>query len=357
MRIAVIGAGPAGLTAARGLDADVFEEHEEVGLPRHCTSLVSSAGAEAVGVPPEVVVRSYSLLTVSDLAGHTLYFKLRRPVYLLDRPGLELKLAEDVGRIRLGEQVVAASGNYLRTRRGVRGPYDLVIVAEGFARRFAGRLERVEGLPGLQVDAKVAGRPLEDMVVVYNREISRRYFAWIVHIDGEVYRIGLADTSDIPEKLMRLLKLLRAEPVSKPFGGRVLAGPPHRRLVWGRYVLVGDAAGLTKPLSGGGIILAMRSGRALNNALRVGDLGSYEDSMRFVRMRLALARRAYDLMYGRRFVDKALEMLSGEEFVAVDYDDHIKTLAFALATTARGVGALAEALRYSIGAGGDRPSL
>ncbi|MBP1448607.1 MAG: NAD(P)/FAD-dependent oxidoreductase, partial [Thermoproteus sp.] len=75
------------------------------------------------------------------------------------------------------------------------------------------------------------------------------------------------------------------------------------------------------------------------------------------RMRLALARKAYDLMYGRRFVDKALEILSGEEFVAIDYDDHIKTLAFALATTARGVRALAEALRYLIGTGGDRHPL
>ncbi|WP_309544010.1 hypothetical protein [Pyrobaculum aerophilum] len=40
MKIAVIGAGPAGLSfASRYGDVDVYEEHGEVGLPRHCTSL------------------------------------------------------------------------------------------------------------------------------------------------------------------------------------------------------------------------------------------------------------------------------------------------------------------------------
>ena len=42
MKVAVVGAGPAGLAfAGRYGDAEVFEEHLEVGLPRHCTSLVS----------------------------------------------------------------------------------------------------------------------------------------------------------------------------------------------------------------------------------------------------------------------------------------------------------------------------
>jgi len=58
VRIAVIGAGPAGLSVAAALKgAEVFEEHNAVGLPRHCTSLVSAVSAERVGIPREVVVR------------------------------------------------------------------------------------------------------------------------------------------------------------------------------------------------------------------------------------------------------------------------------------------------------------
>jgi flavin-dependent dehydrogenase len=345
VRVAVIGAGPAGLTAARGLDADVFEEHEEVGLPRHCTSLVSSTGAGAVGIPNGLVVRRYRLLTAASLSGRAVYFTLRNPVYLIDRPGLEQKLAEGVEGLKLGEQAVEVRGGYVRTRRGVYGPYDLVVIAEGSARRFSGRLERVVRLPGLQVDARIPGRPVDEMLVIYDKRISDEYFAWVVHIDGDVYRIGLADSGAVPQKLAKLLKALRAEPVGRPFGGGVLAGPPHGRVVGPGYALVGDAAGLTKPLSGGGIVLAMRSGEALNEALRKGEPQLYEGATKALRARLRLAHRAYWLMYRRGLVHKALEIYNGQHFVAVDYDDHLKTLAVAAATTAKSLKALAEALR------------
>lgn len=51
----VVGAGPAGLIAAReiasrGYDVKVFEEHPEVGVPNHCAGLVSVDGLDRKSV-------------------------------------------------------------------------------------------------------------------------------------------------------------------------------------------------------------------------------------------------------------------------------------------------------------------
>lgn len=347
MRIAVIGAGPAGLSLASKIEAEVFEEHPEVGLPRHCTSLVSGTSAERLGIPKEIILNKYEDLLVTDLEGREVYFRVKGGVYLLDRPGLERRLAERAGAVRLGERVEDIRGPYLYTSKGRRGPYDFIVVAEGALRRFSKRYGEVTRLPGLQVDVK-SGVGLHGITVVYNPKLSSSYFSWIVEIDRGIYRVGLADSCCTVEKLKKLVRLVRGEPVGKPFGGGVLAGPPVGRLVHGRIALAGDAAGLTKPLSGGGIVLAMRSGIALGEALRKGDPALYESEMKPITLRLKAARLAYRLLYQKKFVYKALEIFNKSEFLALDYDDHVKTLALALLTTRRAPYALASAIEYLV---------
>jgi len=341
VRIAVIGAGPAGLSVAAALkDAEVFEEHNVVGLPRHCTSLVSAVSAERVGIPREVVVRRYDELYVTNLDGDFIRFRIRGGVYLLDRPGLERRLAEHVANIRFGEKVTAIKGPYLYTERGEKyGPYDYIVVAEGSLRRLSRAYGEVVRLPGLQVDVKSPAE-LPGITVVYNPKISQAYFAWVVEVDKGVYRVGLADKCCLVEKLNKLVKLLKGSPVDRPFGGGVLAGPPVQRVVHGRVVLVGDAAGLVKPLSGGGIVLAVKSGKLAAEALARGTPSLYEEGTRQLRMRLRAAHLLFKLLYGKRAVDRLLKTLSGGDYLAVDYDDHVKTLATAALTDPRSLAAL-----------------
>src|SRR6266540_2723847 len=60
--VAVIGAGPAGLLAARrlaeaGLDVSVLEEHPAVGRPTHCTGVISLETAALAKIPDEIILK------------------------------------------------------------------------------------------------------------------------------------------------------------------------------------------------------------------------------------------------------------------------------------------------------------
>jgi flavin-dependent dehydrogenase len=355
VRIAVVGAGPAGLSLASRIDADVYEEHQEVGLPRHCTSLVSGRSAGEAGIPSDVVLNKYDGLLVTDLQGRRIWFRVRDRIYLLDRPGLERRLSDGVPSIALGVRVEAIKGRYVYTSAGRSGPYDYIAIAEGAVRRFSRIYGEVDRLPGLQVDVR-SNKGLSGIVVVYNRKLSEAYFSWIVEIDRGIYRVGLADRCCVVDKLRKLVKLVGGTPVGKPFGGGVLAGPPVKRLVHGHIALLGDAAGLTKPLSGGGIILAVKSGAALAEAIKSGEPEAYEHSMRPTVLRLSAAKAVYKLMYVRGFVHEALRIFDGSEFLAVDYDDHVKTLALAMAASSKAPRALVSALRHLMSRDAGRPS-
>ena len=55
---AVVGAGPAGLIAARelarrGVEVKVFEEHPVIGEPNHCAGILSVEGLRRLGVEPD----------------------------------------------------------------------------------------------------------------------------------------------------------------------------------------------------------------------------------------------------------------------------------------------------------------
>ena len=106
--------------------------------------------------------------------------------------------------------------------------------------------------------------------------------------------------------------------------------------MYGRVAVVGDAAGMVKPLSGGGIIMSMAGGRMLADAIKRGDLAGYEASVRArYRAFTVLSRAIADALYVRRLGERLVEEFAGERLRAVDYDDHVKTLTMAAMGTRR----------------------
>jgi len=260
MRVAVVGGGFAGLMAAYtllplGVEVDLYEEHDRVGYPPHCTGIVSERVVEGIGVPArENIQASYEGFKVATTSG-LLRIRTKRPIYKLDRVALEqalLKAAERRGaNIYLNTRVEEISLFGEIYVGGAARKYDLVILAEGAA----GRLRKPLNLDhkplasrGLNVE-RVPGSRETMFEVFFSAERVGPGFAWRVPTPGRIV-LGALVVGGTPQSAVRNVYGVNPE---KGYGGRVLHGPPHPTPVRGRIVLLGDAAGHNKPLTGGGL--------------------------------------------------------------------------------------------------------
>jgi len=260
MRIAVVGGGFAGLMATYtvtglGAEVDLYEEHDRVGYPPHCTGIVSERVVEGIGGPARENVQAvYKGFRAATPTG-SLQVQTKRPVYKLDRVGLEQSLMREAERrganILLNTRVKRVTpGGEVRVG-GAEKKYDLIILAEGSA----GRLRRNLGLHhkplasrGLNVEVdQGSGDTLFE--VFFSADAVGPGFAWRVPTPGRTI-IGALVVGGSPRGA---IKEVYGVDVVRGYGGRVLHGPPHPKPVLGRILLLGDAAAHNKPLTGGGL--------------------------------------------------------------------------------------------------------
>lgn len=280
--VAIVGGGPVGcfagkLLAERGLDVVVIEEHAEIGHPMCCAGVVGVGGLRELGIRPGKWV-------LNELRGARLYPPSGSPVGLsrgrvealvIDRPAFDRELAASAAR--------SGAHFLMRTRCvdiSVGGQVKIKVETEGRLREIASRL--VIGADGpnslvarklgllrsrqlincAQVEA-IADIHAETAEVYLGRKYAPGFFAWMVPA-GELCRVGIGTVKG--SAVGKLKKLLREHPVvsEKVDGDKLLhltAGAIPRPLTRGMYangvMLIGDAAGQVKPLTGGGIYIGL----------------------------------------------------------------------------------------------------
>jgi geranylgeranyl reductase family protein len=283
--VAVVGGGPAGcfvggILAKRGLDVVIVEEHAEVGNPVCCAGIVSVSGLRELGIKPGEWV-------LGKLRRAVIYPPSNEPIeltqgkveaFVVDRAEFDRSLARDAARagakfffksrcteVKLrGEPVLdvkGIQGGQLRAR--------LVIGADGPASviaRKAGLVRSRKFLKGAQMEI-IADTPEDAAEVYFGRSFAPGFFGWLVRA-GDVTRAGICCARGDP--LRMLYNFVEKHPVvsEKLSGGKVLnlcIGPiPEswsRKIYADRLMLVGDAAGQLKPLTGGGIYLGLSCAR------------------------------------------------------------------------------------------------
>jgi len=298
--VIVVGAGPAGLYAAlllaeEGFDVAVLEEHEVLGMPTHCTGIVSDEVSDLFKIPESVVLNRPSVCSVVSPSGRVVPFASNgERIAVIDRgqfdlelgsaarqAGAEIKLGFRVDRVwtDLGcAQVSGPQGEGARARA--------CILACGVGYRLQRQLGL--GLPSLvlhsaqvEVDAGTAGTAVELHV---GQRTAPDGFAWLVPVvrDGRLrMKVGLMTRGNAADHLSRFLseravvERLASEP-AVPIR-RLLPLGPVAKTHGHRVLVIGDAAGLTKPTTGGGIFYGLLSGflaaETLGEALRRDRLG------------------------------------------------------------------------------------
>ena len=97
--VAIIGGGPGGLSAARRLADDgrsvtVFEEHERIGTPVHCTGVLAQEVLASMDLPPDALLNPLSTVRFVAPAGHAFdYTTATTEAVVIDRETFDNALA------------------------------------------------------------------------------------------------------------------------------------------------------------------------------------------------------------------------------------------------------------------------
>ncbi len=282
--IVVVGAGPAGLLAAReaahrGVGVLVLEEHEEIGVPDHCAGLLSISGLRSLGLNPprRVVQNQVEGAAIYSPSGFSVHIERgRHEALVVDRPSFDKWLAElamDAGaEIQTKTRVVdvkrdsGIEGVKTYTDSTMEIISSVVIDGEGsrcILSRMAGlpRVPRKSMLPAYQFEVRNA-RVHEDLVeMFYGNRIAPGFFAWIIPLGESRARVGLAARDKSKIRLQAAIRhhplmreRLQGARIERGLGGTVLVGLPVARTYAPGFLVVGDAAGIVKATTGGGII-------------------------------------------------------------------------------------------------------
>lgn len=224
---------------------------------------------------------------------------------VLDRAKLDQALAasaEQAGAsVLTGRRVddirVAAGSVEVGAGNGARLRARAVVLACGVTYRFQRQLGL--GLPSEALHAaqiELDARPAEALEIHLGRQIAPEGFAWLVPVRREErirLKAGVLLRGDAGAHLQAFLArpsiaARLAEAPGEPIR-RLLPLAPIRRTHGDRILAVGDAAGLTKPVTGGGIYYSLLSAafaaETLVDALAANDLSArrlsgYEEGWR-----------------------------------------------------------------------------
>ena len=305
--VLVVGGGPAGCVAAWEAAAAgagrvlLIERDRAIGAPVRCAEGVGSAGLREFLDPDGAPWVSRKITKVIFWApdGTEVVLASDDVGYILDRTRFEPALADLAARagaeIRIGTEAVRMErgGDAWRVLlRGPRGEETLtakvVIGADGIETmvgRWAGLDTRVPARNMESCAQYVVSNIDFDPDAIYlhfGPSVAPGGYAWIFPKGVGVANVGLgvvalrSDGRNAREYLdAYLAKHFPRGTVTGLTVGGVISGTTVKRTVADGVMLAGDAAHMINPLSGGGIITAMKAGRLAGRhaarALRAGD--------------------------------------------------------------------------------------
>ena len=296
--IVVIGAGPAGNSAAfhlakSGYSVAVIDKRQEIG-DKLCTGIIGNNCVELFHPDPSHIYKKVKSATVVTPAGTA--HSITKPDiqgYIVNRAAYVSsigKKAQDIGATYLlGKTVTSIYSN--SSLASVEFKTDevkeslnckVIIIATGFN----SNIPTMVGLPNMNNRGYMIGAQAEanlttptDTQVYLGSKISPGSFGWLVPLDNSNCLVGIASRSKLNGHMKTFLdnlkqsgKINTSDVKVKKWGIPI---KPLSKTYTNRVLVIGDAAGFTKPTTGGGIYYGILSGQtsanAVNNAFTLND--------------------------------------------------------------------------------------
>lgn len=346
--VIVAGGGACGLIAAReiassNLRVSVLEEDFEIGIPERCAGLISVKALTCLGLfPSRKIVKNEikRALIHSPLGSNVEVDATKQRVIVLNRREFDRELARIAEKngafIDLGQRVL-----------GIEEKDGSVKIKTTKHERLAKILVDARGLSSLKSEHGVLqaaqydihGSWFEkDRVEVYlDNKVTPGFFKWLIPLSEDTARLGAAGYSINPFELLDKFVEDRKARVIKKVASPIFVGGASKNFVHNNIVAIGDAAGQTKPTTGGGIftggIGALLAGKAISKSLLNNDSSALRDyEMKWRRMFgkefmiMSQARKIYERMDNER-IEKIVKILSSSNILdklsdKADFDYH-----------------------------------
>ena len=289
----VAGGSVSGLLCAREIAGNkntvlVIEEDYEIGTPEHCGGLVSTSGLEKLGIIPFGKTFDHLIESAKIYAPNGNSFSIdskKQKVAEISRRELDKQIAHQaqkngaVIKVRTSFQELTDEG--VRTNEGeIR--CKIFVDARGVSSLV--QKDRTGILLSAQYEIYADWIKKGRVEIFFDQEKYPGFFAWIIPSGEGKGKVGVAGRGiKVAETLDEFLeKKGRYSTIRKIFAPIWIKGP-IKKFVEHKTVIIGDAAGQSKPTTSGGIYTSgmggVLAGRAISNFLQSGnepDLDEYQ---------------------------------------------------------------------------------
>ncbi len=313
----IIGAGPAGLNAARHLEQNtlVLDRKKQIGLPVRCGEGISVDLLEKEKLTPQPVWIKNRIKQVKRIMpnGKHISEKRKDPIsFVLDRQGFEEYLAGLVSwDIRLNMHVTSikredelwkvetSSGDsfYGKYLVGADGPASLV------ARKVFNTRHNL--IPSLNYEVTLEKvLPQDELHMYFGEQVAPKGYGWIFPTSEKTANIGLLmkEKGSVRDRFKCFLK----NTVKPKYGNYTLEKNKSGVLPTNGFMetvmkddafLTGDSGSFTDPIFEGGINMALLTGRLAATAINENKPSIYQDSIDALPFTGAELKKAQESFY------------------------------------------------------------
>lgn len=281
--VVVAGGSVSGLFAAReiaisGFKVCVLEEDHEIGTPEHCGGVISMTGLNELGILPSIK-SAYTDIKEAEISSLNHSFTVsakNQKVLIIDRREFDKQIAFQAQRngadIRTMCRVVSINHNDKNISSnnpqniGSDDKHNFIIKTnnEIFSSKFFIDARGISSL--IQKNRK--GVLLSAQYEVYSKNFESDkirikfdsvrfpgFFAWVIPTGYGKAKVGVAGNAinAVPTIKRYLDEICSSYSTIRKIFAPIWVAGPTPGFIRGRYVIVGDAAGQTKPTTAGGI--------------------------------------------------------------------------------------------------------
>lgn len=290
--VIIAGGSIAGLLCAREIANNghrvlVLEEDSEIGTPEHCGGLISSTALEELGIIPNRKIFNHYIESADIFSplGKKFSIKSKNQIIEVNRRELDKHIAfqakKNGAEIRVKTSVKEIIDDGVNTSEG-KMRCKVIVDARGVSSLIT--KDRTGVMSSAQYEVYADWIKKEKVQVYFDQKKYPGFFAWVIPSSEGIGKVGVAgngiNTANVLEEF--LIQKGNYSIIRKIFAPIWIKGPIEN-FVSKNIVIVGDAAGQSKPTTAGGIyscgVGGIYAGKAISKYLKSGngnDLDKYQ---------------------------------------------------------------------------------